>query len=430
MSIPLAPSSRPARSRTLVRLLALFALALALRAATLALRYTDDLRNFETGDYILYEVGAQHILEQGDFSNSLFLPRPPLYPLLVAAVGVERLHVLLADMLAGALLAPVTYALARRFQLSARAATLAGLIVAVDPASLLFSSFLGPEPIANLLLALALLAGLAALQGRPPRSLWLALTAGGLLAASALVRPAAYLLWLVLGSAVLLADRRRWAVVLVFVASAALPVGVWVLHNDRVFANPTFSTVSGFTMLYYRAASVEHLATGREVDDVFMDLTRRVEARLGHDPALADDATRWGYHAATPAMTRALNQVSLEVFTAHPWVYLATIPVGLARMYGLLPDASQFSGAAAVAEILWNTALVVGSTAGLWLAYRRKHWLLFWSVLLVGLYFTGGTLLVKSAGMDTRERSMLTPLMAISSAYALVMVYSLRSRNS
>jgi hypothetical protein len=43
------------------------------------------------------------------------------------------------------------------------------------------------------------------------------------------------------------------------------------------------------------------------------------------------------------------------------------------------------------------------------------------SLLLCG-YFAAGTLLVKSAGITARERSMLIPSMAVSAAYAAVAV--------
>ena len=402
-------------------LLVVFATGLVLRLTLLTLQYTDDLRNFESGDHILYEVGAQHILEYGDFSNSLFLPRPPLY-----ALGGNRALVLLADALVGALLVPVTFWLARRFQLTVKVAYLAALIVAVDPSSIVFSSFLGPEPLANLLLSVSLAALLAALQTGAPRSLWLAIVAGGGLAASALVRPAAYMLWIVLGGWALFKDRHRWLTVGVFVVSAVLPIAAWTVHNGLVFNYPTFSTVSGFTMLYYRAASVEHLATGNDVDSVFLDLTRRVEAKLGHDPALVDGATHWGYHAATPDITAAMNEVSLQVFLAHPLMYLATIPIGFARMYGLMEASSPFSGILADAEIAWNAAFLAGSLVGLWLSFRRKRWTQFWVTLVVCAYFTGGTLLVKSAGMDTREHSMLTPVMASACAFKYTVMHAPR----
>lgn len=45
----------------------------------------------DTGDYALYDIGARHFLQHGDFSNSLFLVRPPVYPLLLAALALTPL---------------------------------------------------------------------------------------------------------------------------------------------------------------------------------------------------------------------------------------------------------------------------------------------------------------------------------------------------
>ena len=72
-------------------------------------------------------------------------------------------------------------------------------------------------------------------------------------------------------------------------------------------------------------------------------------------------------------------------------------------------------------ERVWNTAFLAGTLIGLWIAFRRRQWRLFWCVLLIVGYFTTGTLIVKSAGMTTRERSMLAPFMAVATAYAIML---------
>ena len=48
---------RPSR-RDLMRLMLIFLLALALRSGLAALRYSDDFKNFENGDYALYFIGG------------------------------------------------------------------------------------------------------------------------------------------------------------------------------------------------------------------------------------------------------------------------------------------------------------------------------------------------------------------------------------
>lgn len=399
----------------------LFLAALLLRLLAMAAWYSADLSHFQSGDYILYTLGAQHFRDHLDFSNSLFLVRPPVFPLLVYLLGNQGLVVIMANIAIGALIAPVTYALGKRLQLSAPVALVAGLIVAFDPGSIAYSTFLGPEPLANLFLALILVTLLAALQS-PLRlhSVLLSGLAGVWLALSALTRPAVYLLWSVLGLWALLAYRARRLATVVFMVISAAGVGGWMLHNYVVFGHATFSTVGIYTMVYYRAASIEHLASGRDIEEVYTAFNQRIETLLGHDPSLADAGYRHRYLAATPEVSQALSRVALETMVHYPLYTILTLPLGFARMYGLT-EAVLFRAQplGALAEIGWNLLFLSGTVYGLWDAFRRREWTFFWPVLLCLLYFTAGVLLVKTAGLDVRERSILVPLMAVSSARAL-----------
>ena len=89
-------------------LLLVFALAVAVRLALIAVQYTNDLARFQSGDYTLYRIGGEHICAQRNTTNSLFLLRPPLFPLLVCLLGVNDWAVLLANAVIGAALAPLT----------------------------------------------------------------------------------------------------------------------------------------------------------------------------------------------------------------------------------------------------------------------------------------------------------------------------------
>ncbi|MCC7208847.1 MAG: hypothetical protein IT323_16175 [Anaerolineae bacterium] len=418
--------SRPT-ARRWPALVGLFVLALTLRLAWLATVYTPDLMAFQSGDYNLYIIGAQDFAAMGNFTNSLFLVRPPAFSLMIVLLGLDSVRVLVANAVLGALPAPLTVVLVWALLGVSRrvdaVALLAGLIMALDPASVVYSSFLGPEPLANLALLLSLITlwQAAARAERPVVRMALGALAGLLLGLSALARPAAYLLWLPLAGWLLVANRkapRRWDAALAYAAASGLVIAAWTAHNGQVFKHATFSTIGPYTMVYYHAASVEHLATGQSPDEVFTELNRRVEARLNRPTPIPIDAqTQHAYLAATPEVASALNAVALEVFLAHPLHTLATIPIGLARMFG---QTQVFRGALAHLDIAWNVALVLLTLLGLWRAARRRQWALFWLALLTGLYFVGGTLVVKTAGLDTRERSMLTPLMAACAAYALV----------
>lgn len=400
-----------------MRLVLIFLLALALRTGLGALRYTDDFRNFENGDYPLYSIGADHFATAHDFTNSLFLVRPPAYPLVIYALGNENLRVVIADILAGALVAPVAYFLALQLGLSKKFSLLTALIVAVDPASIAYSAFLGPEPFANLLIALAVTFLLCAVNAARqfPALLWGA-AAGFTLALSSLTRPASYLLWIVLGVWLLITHRKAFAAIALFALINLLALVGWSQHNGIVFGNPAFSTTGPYTMLYYHAAAIEHFVSGKTIQEDFTSINRRVAERLGRDTTNIDAGSNQGYLAATLPVQDALIAESLAIFRAYPLHTLATFPLGFVRMYSstiTLPTWLK------VIDIPFNILLLVGTAVGLWLAFRHRQWMLFWCVLLICAYFTGGILLVKTTALDTRERSMLTPFMAAACAYTI-----------
>jgi hypothetical protein len=398
-------------TRTARALFLIFLAALAVRLAYIGARYTDDLSAFQTGDYTLYWIGADHMLSEGDLSNSLFLARPPLFPALIAALDLDNLAVLLCNAVLGALLAPLSAILARQLALGPRAALAVGLIAALDPASVVYSAFLGPESLANLTflgMTVALLHAVLTCRGR--RALLWGGAAGLLLVLSTLTRPAPYLIWIPVAIWLALFYRAQWRTVAVYVLVGVIGIGAWIGHNARVFDNPTVSSISAYNLLYYRAASVEHWGTDHDMDTVYADLARRVEQRLGHDTSGVSSMTRHSQYTGPRALTDAMTATAFETFRQYPAAYVATIPIGVARMYGFTTTLPRWTR---VLEVPWNLVLMLGALAGVLVAVRRRAWLLAIGVALPVLYFTAGTLFVQTSGMDTRMRTMLTPFLAI-----------------
>lgn len=380
------------------------------------------LETADMGDYILYSEGARHIIQEGDFSNSLFLVRPPLFPVWIALLGNHTPTILIANALIGTLMIPLIYTLARLFGMNERVAVGASALYALDYTAIVYAAaLLDPVPLASLFLILMLICLLIATRPRTRHSLRWGMVAGGCLVLSVLARPESYLIWTGLSVFMVLAYRARWRAVMVYVAVSVLGLGGWMLHNQQVFGNPTVSTVGAFTMLFYRASSVERLATGLPMDTVYLNLTQRVEAKLGHDPALATLDTRWGYHAALPPVEDALYAVSFEVFREHPLAYLATFGVGFVRMFGMEPPlrAGEANALGGWLLVGWNGLVGLGAVVGLVQLARAQHLRVFMWVFLIGGYYTVGTLISKNAALVGRERAVLLPLMFIMMAYAL-----------
>lgn len=417
------PNSNMVRQYRL-RLFFIWVLAISARLALIAY-HNADIGAFESGDYALYRIGGEHIREYGDLTNSLFLLRPPLFPLLIAALKLDHIAILMVNALIGSTLVPLTAILAHQLGLSSRLALGAALITALDPASIVYSSFLGPEPLANAALACMAIALLqAVVYTRGPSSLAWGTVAGAALVLSVLARPAPYLLWIPLTTWALIVYRKQLLAIGIYALVAVIGIGSWVIHNGQVFDNYTVSTVGAYSMLYYRAASVERWATGNNIEDVYIELSRRVEKRMGRDPSQVDVNTRHHHYTGPSELTRVMTAVAIDVYTDHPLYYFATIPVGLARMYGwtnLLPVWSRLP------EVLWNIMFVAASAVGLWCSWRRRHWLLLCYTGLFGLYFTVGTMVSQTSGLDTRMRTMLVPFMAILSVYGIC---SLRKKSN
>jgi hypothetical protein len=411
------PQKNQKETMMLRKLLAFVALGLILRIAYAATIYQPSLLPYILDDYVLYRMGAEAILS-GDltFTNDLFLMRPPLYPLLVAALDLHPLLIIATNIIFGTAVIPLSYVLARKLRLSYRLALVASLIVAVDPTSIKYSGVLVAEPLANLLLALAFisLAIAAKRQTGATSVLWAAL-AGAFITFSALTRPAAYLFSIPMG--LWLAFARRQGRILATCALLVFGFGgawLWMNHNAAAFGHRTFSTVGNFTMLYYRAASVLHQATGQEIDDVYAELARRVEARLGNDTADISAEKRHEHYTRTPQLQSAMTDVALGVFRDYPLYYLLTIPVGLYRML------IQVSGPLLLPGIAWNLALLLAAVFGLWRLIHAKDWATAMLLVFPCLYFIGGTLLVCTSCVDTRGRTMITPLLAIMAAYGII----------
>lgn len=402
-------------SKELRPFVAVWLLAILMQLGWIALNYSPQFERFQSGDYRLYEMGGEHILQDGDFSNSLFLVRPPLFPLLIALLGLNTGTVLVVNAFIGAMTAPLTLFLARRIGLPPRWALIAGVITAIDPPNLIYSAYLGPEALANTLFAAALCLFVIGVTSEKRTLLW-GIGGGVLLVLSSYARPASYLLWIPLGFAVVFFARKYARFAVVFMIVSAVGVGLRIVHNGIVFGNPTFSTIGVYNLLYYRAASVEHFAGNQDMDTVYTDLSTRVEALLGRDTSFVDAGTRHHHYAATAPLQNAMQTVALDIFVSHPVEYLVGIPIGLVRILILIGGVPTW---AVVLVALWNTALLAMTLVGFEFARRARKYRALGTALLICAYYILGTIVVQTSGIDTRGRTILTPVLACAAAFAL-----------
>src|SRR5262249_52824376 len=137
-----------------------------------------------------------------------------------------------------------------------RAALIAAALLAVDPISVIMPSYLQPEtPFTLMIVGGTLLLLRAARAGSWP----LLVAAGAVFRASALVRPVALYIWILLIRLVwLFSSRQPWRqrliasgiVLLAFI----IPVGGWIVRNERTTGVAVLSTIEGRDLLRFRAS--------------------------------------------------------------------------------------------------------------------------------------------------------------------------------
>ena len=406
-------------SRPRQALLAITVLGVFLRIAYAAAISSPNLLNYNLDDFVSYRVAATDILA-GDlaFTNSVYMKRPPLYSLLVAALQIQPVLVIAANILLGSAIIPLTFALAKRFCRSNRFALIAALIVALDAASIRQSANLRADALASLLLALAYLCLLRSAQevDNTNSTVW-ALVSGGFIILSAFTRPSAYLLWVPMALWLVCCRGHGWGKFMPALALAIWPVlgiSTWQQHNAIYFDNGSFSTAGTFQLLYVRAASVLYQATGQDIDLVYAELARRVESRLGNETEHITGAWRHRHLSSTSEMQDIMTQVATEIFYNYPLYYILTIPVGLYRALLAVNMFPVWLGP------VWNTAFLACASVGLASLLRARNIAKAAFLTLPCLYFLAGTLMVATASFDTRARVMVTPLLAIMAAYGMM----------
>lgn len=220
--------------------LLLFTIAFALRLGV-ALAWAGE----PVWDGHYYDFGARRIAAGHGYSDDRIVDGvahwhpwchyPVGYPAFLALFyklfGATPVVAHVADALAGALLAVVTYLLARE-ALSPVRAKIAGALVAVNPGLVLYGGLLMSEPLSSLLVLLAFLVAVRVAKRRP----LLGPIAGALvLGVGVLVRPQALLCAPFLALVVpKIAWRRRLAFAAIASVATLVPVLPWTARNCRV----------------------------------------------------------------------------------------------------------------------------------------------------------------------------------------------------
>ena len=294
-----------------------FVFALALRLIMLGstlpkLRPDVDLDSYRSLGRSL-AAGRGFVAPSSDGRELPNVARTPTYPVFLAClirVGGDRLGLFLAvQCVLGALTAGLTVVLAARW-LRPQISLLAGLLVAVDPNSVMRCADLRTETSFTLLLA----SGACLVAWWPGRkSSWFA--AGLLWSLAALDRPIGLWIWVVAVVVIgmcRLSWRNRALCLAVFLVGFLPVLGIWAARNYTLTGCRFVSSISTYNLLMYRAAGLEAQVEGRQLED----MQREFRARYGDIQYVED---------------RARFQQSLAAYRRTAIVKLCSSPVALAE---------------------------------------------------------------------------------------------------
>lgn len=354
-----------------------------------------------------YLADAGHWFEVG-------LRRPPVYPLFMRLVfeafGSHYAAVVAAQIGVGVATVALTYWFAS-LQLPRGAALAAASLVALDPASVVFSNQMLTETLFTFFLVVALA---LTLVGARSGSMAPLAIAGIALGIATLTRPVAEYLPLVLVATLIVIARARMrralALSCALAAGYALPVGAWVIHNDIRTGVPVVSTIDGHNMLDYRAVGAL-VEDGEKPWEARAYVGERLAARLdgGENPA---------------EVSRVQMRLGIEILAEHPVGAVESWAKGEARLLGgpaktetatLLTGRARVTGApllglVALSQLVTILLVVAGGAGIVGLLVRRLEPRALWISAVTVLY-----LVVISGGPEaySRFRVPVTPCLAV-----------------
>ncbi len=382
-----------------------------------------------------YEVLARQLLAGNGFSQELFSYRPPLQPMFIAFVYIifgsaDPLIAAFSQTFIGAGVGALTFFVARELRMPRLVQLWSGLLVALDPASIIVGLTLMAETLSNFFVASGTLFTIRLLRKGALRD---AAAAGGCIALATLARPTSIYLWVLLILVIMRMVPHFLSRAALFMAVFAVGVLPWYVRN-QVYQNVfTFSTVGNFDLLFYGAVSVKHWATGVSPQELEAQFSYELDRRLGRAQAREhyDYSSKWRFLVAdNPQVNAEITRMALEVFREHPFAYVATAPLPLIKMYGFTNYLSSFRTVHWM-EMLFNLVFYCLSLCGaLWAWIHRQHILLAMTLIPIAYFSIIPLVSGSGSGMDTRARTPFTLCLAILAARGLLWLWEQRRQRT
>ena len=387
--------------------IALFGLALVLRLITLMfvlpkLRPDVDLDSYHSLAKSL-AAGKGFVAVAPNGHELPNVARTPVYPLFLAGlvrVGGDRVGVFLAmQCVLGALTCALTVVLAARW-LRPQVSILAGLLVAIDPNSVLRCSDLRTETVFTLLIV----AGACLIAWHPNKKRgWFA--TGLLWSLAALTRPIAIWIWMV-ALVIILARRCSWrdtaACLAAFLIGYFPLEGVWAARNHALTGRYFISTISTYNLMF-RAVGIKAGAKGQTQEDA----EREFCARYG-DIQFVESREQFAH-----SLREYQRVIGEELFSA-PGILAKQAVLGCGKLllgpgvHALDNSLGQTETSSKWWPLVYSAVLLAAALLSL-IGVKRLGWEALVPALLL-LYFVG---LSSGPESNSRFRVPITPLLAV-----------------
>ena len=382
-----------------------------------------------------YEILARQILSGNGLSHELFSYRPPLQPMFIALTYLVSgsTNPLIAVFLQSFISTGVTiltFIIAKELNMSKPAQFFAGLIVALDPASIIIGMTLMAETLSNIFIATSMIFIIRLMRSRNMRD---AAAAGAAIALATLARPTAIYYWvpIVLIIPLLVPGLIRKTTMLVIIfAIGVLP---WYLRNQIHHNVFTFSTVGNFDLLFYGAVSVKSKATGQSPQELEAQFAYELDQRLnqGGSRDNYNYSSKWKFLVSdNPQVNSEISKMALEVFREHPMEYATTIFRPLIKIFAIT-NYLKVLGPMRGLEIVFNLSLYTLALFGIVRSWISRNHIFLVVTLLPIIYFTAIPVLSRAgSGMDTRARTPFTFSLAILAAQGLYWMWQRYIKNT
>ncbi len=428
----------------------LIAVGLSLRLAP-ALRHGFAFERVATADSQEYLDLSERLRRLGTFTasdeptNSLHNPWPyevfrtPGYPLLLAFLdsrAASLAPLILLQVLFGGAIVALTFCLANLW-FDQQTAAFAGLLMAIDPAHVIYANLVMSDIPFAFAVAAAFLS--AADTAARPR-LATALTAGLFICMATAIRPIAGLLGIPLSAYVLVAEngtsiantRRRLIAGALLLVSLLFGVA-WSVRNERLTGYPGLSNAYSYNAQIVASSKVEARARDLSLETVSQHRLEAAAAalnRLGpqHWGAAMRDASGDVFRRYPLATTiESISALAEMSFGGERRYLLNLLDLGTpeARTTGLADAGRQLHRLTAfldrtsaiellflITQLMLNLTVWVYFSVGLYRLVRQRRWSLVFLVVATLVYFYAASIVVATG----RMRIPFTFLLAIVAA--------------